>query len=83
MNNVTQEAIEKMKGDAKQLTQNMKIQAPEIYDVMIRKRDEYMARALSSAEESEIVAVVGLAHCEGIISTLVNEGNYERVVCVP
>ena len=46
---------------------------------MVASRDEFMARALWEAEESEVIAVVGLAHCEGISNMLMTQQNFTKV----
>ena len=57
----------------------MKIIAPELYKVMVENRDVYMARALDEIKEEEIVAVVGLAHINGIVDLMVNKMSYKKV----
>ena len=57
----------------------MQIIAPEVYKVMVENRDIYMARAINEVKEDEVVAVVGLAHCKGIIDIMTKEYNYKSV----
>ena len=46
---------------------------PPLYDALIAERDAYMARALLGAEGSRVVAVVGLAHVDGIEAAIRRE----------
>lgn len=38
----------------------------QVYNAMIRERDEYMAGSLRSCSSKSIVAVVGMGHMDGI-----------------
>lgn len=52
---------------AKQVTQYLRTCFPEVYHVMVSKRDEHMARMLRQhCASGKVVAVVGMAHVEGI-----------------
>ncbi|CAM9665383.1 unnamed protein product [Heterosigma akashiwo] len=44
--------------------------APEVYNAMIRERDEYMAKMLRYCDGKRVVAVVGMGHMDGIESFL-------------
>ena len=46
---------------------------PPLYDALITERDAYMARSLLGAEGSRVVAVVGLAHVDGIEAAIRRE----------
>ena len=46
---------------------------PPLYDALIAERDAYMARSLLGAEGSRVVAVVGLAHVDGIEAAIRRE----------
>ena len=56
----------KQRDNALAITAYLKKAAPPVYDAMIGERDQYMAHALEVAPGNRIVAVVGLAHVEGI-----------------
>lgn len=51
----------------------MRAQAPPVYEALIAERDRYMAHALRDCEGSSVVGVVGLAHLDGIVQTLMRE----------
>ena len=44
-----------------------------MYDALIAERDAYMARSLLGAEGTRVVAVVGLAHVDGIEAAILRE----------
>ena len=50
--------------------------APLVYNAMIKERDEYMANNLLISDFNSIVAVVGMAHMDGIERTLMERGNF-------
>jgi pheromone shutdown protein TraB len=51
---------------------------PLVYNAMLRERDEYMAKSLLAANKAKlIVAVVGMAHMDGIEREL----GYSKVPC--
>ena len=56
-----------------QVREYMRAQAPPVYEALIGERDRYMAHALRDCEGSSVVGVVGLAHLDGIVQTLVRE----------
>ena len=71
----------KTKDNVKTIMKGLKSTAPEIYEAMVAERDRYMARGLdelgdtlkgSSVEST--VAVVGMAHVDGIETYLADKG---------
>ena len=50
--------------------------APLVYNAMIKERDEYMANNLLMSDFNSIVAVVGMAHMDGIERTLMERANF-------
>eukprot|EP00966_Prymnesium_polylepis_P235926 5456382-Prymnesium_polylepis.2 len=44
----------------------MRAEAAPLYDALIGERDAYMARSLLDSPGRRIVAVVGMAHMDGI-----------------
>ena len=56
----------RQRDNARAVAAYLKKAAPPVYDAMIGERDQYMARAIEVAPGSSVVAVVGLAHVEGI-----------------
>ena len=63
----------RQRDNARAVAAYLKKAAPPVYDAMIGERDQYMARALEVAPGSKVVAVVGLAHVEGIERVLGEE----------
>ena len=59
----------------------LKKAAPPVYEAMIGERDQFMARALEVAPGNRVVAVVGLAHVEGIERILSREVLAKRRSC--
>jgi len=53
----------------------LKATAPELYDAMVGERDAYMARGLATLDQfSTMVAVMGIAHVDGVESNLKERG---------
>lgn len=52
--------------NARAVAAYLKQAAPPVYEAMIGERDAYMANALEVAPGTRVVAVVGLAHLEGM-----------------
>ena len=50
--------------------------APLVYNAMIKERDEYMANNLLISDFNSIVAVVGMAHMDGIERTLMERASF-------
>eukprot|EP01041_Mallomonas_annulata_P007761 gene7761-15878_t len=48
--------------------------APKVYQALIAERDVYMAESITKAKGNSVVAVVGMAHMEGIENKLQQEG---------
>mmetsp|Transcript_31928 Transcript_31928/g.36896 ORF Transcript_31928/g.36896 Transcript_31928/m.36896 type:complete len:81 (-) Transcript_31928:57-299(-) len=68
--------ILKTKDNVKALMANLKRAAPEIYGAMVAERDEYMARGLNELPNKYLttVAVMGLAHIDGVEQNLMASG---------
>jgi len=65
----------KTKENVKLIMGQLKRVAPFLYDALVSERDVYMATGLNGLNELEtIVAVVGIAHADGIESTLQQNG---------
>lgn len=51
--------------------EQLKLVAPFLYEALVSERDVYMATALNGLDElKSIVAVVGIAHADGIEKSL-------------
>lgn len=60
--------------------------APEIYRAMVAERDEYMAGGLDELSAKTTVAVMGMAHVDGVEATLKSRGWTEAGIglsCAP
>ncbi len=65
----------KAKDNVRLLMSNLKSVAPEVYQAMVAERDEYMANGLDKLDQFEsIVAVMGIAHVDGVENTLRSRG---------
>ncbi len=65
----------KAKENVRMLMANLKSVAPEIYQAMVGERDLYMANGLDSLNQfGSIVAVMGIAHVDGVETILMNRG---------
>lgn len=65
----------KAKENVRLLMANLEKAAPEIYNAMVRERDMYMADGLDSLNQFEsIVAVMGVAHVDGVERNLKEKG---------
>ena len=56
----------KQRENVRALSEYLKTEVPPIYTALIGERDEYMAQSLLGSSGERIVAVVGLAHVDGI-----------------
>ena len=52
------------------LVNQLKIESPGVYRVLVHERDEYMAERLRTANYDKIVAVIGAGHLRGMQSFL-------------
>jgi hypothetical protein len=65
----------KAKENVKMLMANLKSVAPEVYQAMVGERDVYMANGLDRLNQFDsIVAVMGVAHVDGVERTLKERG---------
>lgn len=65
----------KAKENVRLLMNNLKSVAPEVYQAMVAERDEFMASGLDGLDQFEsIVAVMGIAHVDGVENTLKSRG---------
>jgi pheromone shutdown protein TraB len=60
----------KERENTRALVRTLRESTPELYGALIAQRDAYMARSLRGAKGKVIVAVVGMAHLDGIGRTL-------------
>ena len=66
--------IETAKAKENLLMGNLKAVAPEIYGAMIGERDAYMAAGLDNLKFDSTVAVMGIAHVDGVEKNLQANG---------
>ena len=65
----------KTKENVKKIMGQLQRVAPLLYEALVSERDVYMATGLNGLNELEtIVAVVGIAHADGIETTLQQNG---------
>ena len=65
----------KTKENVKKIMGQLQRVAPFLYEALVSERDVYMATGLNGLNELEtIVAVVGIAHADGIETTLQQNG---------
>jgi len=65
----------KAKENVKLLMANLKAVAPELYRALVAERDEFMATGLDSLNPfGTIVAVMGIAHVDGVENNLMARG---------
>ena len=68
-------AILQQRDTVRTLTSTIRQELPPLYSALIAERDAYMGRALLSRTDMRSgVAVVGLAHVDGIERNLVSAG---------
>lgn len=65
----------KAKENVKVIMANLKAIAPELYNAMVAERDDFMSMGLNSLNQfRSIVAVMGIAHVDGVESNLIRQG---------
>ena len=65
----------KAKDNVRLLMSTLKSVAPEIYQAMVAERDLFMGTGLDGLDQFEsIVAVMGIAHIDGVENTLKSKG---------
>jgi hypothetical protein len=65
----------KTRDNVRQIMGQLKEVAPQLVDVMLTERDTYMAAGLNTLNQfHSIVAVMGIAHVDGVERNLKNEG---------
>jgi pheromone shutdown protein TraB len=74
----------KAKDNVRLLMNNLKSVAPEVYQAMVAERDVFMANGLDTLDQFEsIVAVMGIAHVDGVENTLRSRGWIEMKPACP
>ena len=63
----------KQRENVRALSQYLKTEVPPLYTALIGERDEYMAQSLLNSSGERIVAVVGLAHVDGIEAAILRQ----------
>jgi pheromone shutdown protein TraB len=65
----------KTRDNVRQIMGQLKEVAPQVVQVMLTERDAYMSAGLNTLNEyHSIVAVMGIAHVDGVERNLTNEG---------
>ena len=81
-NIMAQMGVLKQRENTRQLVAYLKTAVPPLYTALIDERDAYMAQSLMASEGKRIVAVVGLAHVDGIEARLKEAGTSVPQRCV-
>ena len=76
-------AVLKQRENVRELTAYLKEQVPQLYEALISERDTYMANVLLNAEGHRLVAVVGLAHVDGIAANVLRQRGGARELSKP
>ena len=65
----------KAKENVKVIMANLKAIAPELYNAMVAERDDFMSMGLISLNQfRSTVAVMGIAHVDGVENNLIRQG---------
>ena len=67
-------AVMKQKQNVQMLMGYLKESVPPLYEALIGERDQYMANSILRSDAKSLVAVVGLAHVDGIAASVMREG---------
>ena len=59
-------SVLKQRENVRALSSYLRTEVPPLYTALIGERDEYMAQSLLGSSGERIVAVIGLAHVDGI-----------------
>lgn len=69
------ENVRELEARKQAMTEDLRNYSGELYDVYIGERDRYMSKNILDSEESKmLVAVVGIAHLNGIKDILSKKG---------
>ena len=68
-------AVLKQRETVRQLSAYLKSEVPPLYTALIAERDAYMANSILRSDSKRMVAVVGLAHVDGIEANVLREGS--------
>eukprot|EP00566_Odontella_aurita_P012833 CAMPEP_0113546886 /NCGR_PEP_ID=MMETSP0015_2-20120614/12052_1 /TAXON_ID=2838 /ORGANISM="Odontella" /LENGTH=475 /DNA_ID=CAMNT_0000447385 /DNA_START=67 /DNA_END=1494 /DNA_ORIENTATION=- /assembly_acc=CAM_ASM_000160 len=72
----------KARENVRVIMSQLKLNAPELYQAMVAERDSYMARGLDSLDKyGTTVAVMGIAHVDGVEGNLIERGWEQISVC--
>jgi len=64
----------KERRNVRNIMASLKSSLPEVYQALIGERDVYMSNSILKANGQKTVAVVGMAHMDGIERTLAENG---------
>lgn len=62
---------------------DLKKDYPEIGEILIHERDQYLANKIKNAPGQTIVAILGAAHVKGVAQELFKEQNMEEISYIP
>mmetsp|Transcript_14974 Transcript_14974/g.38637 ORF Transcript_14974/g.38637 Transcript_14974/m.38637 type:complete len:369 (+) Transcript_14974:51-1157(+) len=76
-------AVLKQRDNVRALSAYLRTNVPALYEALIAERDRYMANSLLGSDGRTIVAVVGLAHVDGIEAAILREAGTSKSVTKP
>ena len=76
-------AVLKQRENVRALAEYLRTNVPALYEALIAERDRYMAASILGCEGQRIVAVVGLAHVDGIEATVLAEKGTAKELAKP
>ena len=68
-------AVLKQRETVRELSAYLKQEVPPLYNALIAERDAYMANSILRSPGRRVVAVVGLAHVDGIEANVLQGGS--------
>ena len=76
-------AVLKQRENVRALTAYLKSNVPPLYEALIAERDRYMANSILGCDARRVVAIVGLAHVDGIEASILAEAGTAARVAKP
>ena len=71
-------AVLKQRENVRELASYMRREVPPLYAALIEERDAYMANSILQSDGKRVVAVVGLAHVDGIEASVLRQGSLQK-----
>lgn len=71
------------KGNLEAAISSIEKDFPQIADILIHERDQYLAHKIKKAEGDKIVAVLGAAHVPGIEKEIFKQQDIDKITSIP